>query len=85
MTADVPNMAGKAMTVHGPIDPDRLGITLMHEHLFVATTRTYQPDDNTPATDWWLWEQGLTMDRLDLTRARRPIMVSTSSWAPAGT
>ena len=74
MTANVPNMAGKVMTVRGPIEPGQLGITLMHEHLFVATTRTYMPDDNTPATDWWLWEQDLTMDRLDLTRARRPIM-----------
>ena len=45
----------------------------MHEHLFVATTRTYQPDDNTPATDWYLWEQELTMDKLDLVRARKPI------------
>ena len=70
----MPNMAGKVMTVRGPIDPDQLGITLMHEHLFVATTRTYAPDDSTPATDWQLWEQELTMDRLDLTRARRPIM-----------
>ena len=74
MTADVPSIAGKAMTVRGPIDPDQLGITLMHEHLFVATTRTYIPDDNTPATDWRLWEQELTMDRLDQTRARKPIM-----------
>ena len=73
MTANVPNMAGRVMTVRGPIDPDQLGVTLMHEHLFVATTRTYQPDDNTPATDWYLWEQELTMAKLDLTRARRPI------------
>ena len=74
MTATVPNMAGKVMTVRGPIDPDQLGITLMHEHLFVATTKTYMPDNNTPSTDWWLWEQDLTMDKLDLTRARKPIM-----------
>ncbi len=73
MTVNVPNMAGRVMTVRGPIDPGQLGITLMHEHLFVATTRTYMPDDNTPATDWRLWERELTMDRLDLTRARRPI------------
>ena len=53
------------MTVRGPIDPDMLGITLIHEHLFVATTRTYQPDDNTPATDWYLWEQELTMAKLE--------------------
>ena len=74
MTGNVPNLAGRVMTVRGPIDPEQLGITLMHEHLFVATTRTYMPDDNTPATDWRLWDQELTMDRLDLTRARRPIM-----------
>ena len=54
MTASTPNMAGKVMTVRGPIDPGQLGITLMHEHLFVATTETYRPDDNTPATAWWL-------------------------------
>lgn len=27
-------LAGKALTVLGPIEPDELGITLMHEHLF---------------------------------------------------
>ena len=60
MTANIPNVAGRAMTVRGPIDPDQLRITLMHEHLFVATTRTYTPDDNTPATEWRLWEQDQT-------------------------
>ena len=33
-TSSVPNMAGKAMTVKGSIDPNQLGVTLMHEHLF---------------------------------------------------
>ena len=37
MTSDVPNMAGRVMTVRGPIDPGQLGITLMHEHLFLTT------------------------------------------------
>jgi phosphotriesterase-related protein len=32
MTSDA--MAGKVMTVLGSIDPEELGITLMHEHLF---------------------------------------------------
>ena len=73
MTADVPNMAGRVMTVRGPIEPERVGITLMHEHLFLTTNKTYAPDDNTPATDWRLWEMDVTMDRLVLVRARKPI------------
>jgi len=31
----VPNMAGKVMTVNGPVDPSTLGETLMHEHIFI--------------------------------------------------
>ena len=73
MTANVPNMDGKAMTVHGPIDPDQLGVTLMHEHLFITLYMGYEPGHYTSATDWSLWEQELTMDKLDLARARRPI------------
>ena len=74
VTANAPNLAGKAMTVLGPIDPGQLGITLMHEHLFLTTNKTYRPDDNTPATDWHLWGQQVTMDKLDLVRARKPIL-----------
>ena len=73
MTARAPNMAGKVMTVRGPIDPDQLGPTLMHEHLFITLYRAFEPDDNTPATDWCLWDQELTMDKLDLARDRKPI------------
>ena len=73
MTANVPNMAGKVMTVRGPIDPDELGPTLMHEHLFIALYRAFEPGHYTPATEWALWEQELTMDKLDLARDRKPI------------
>ena len=73
MTANVPNMAGKVMTVQGPIDPDRLGPTLMHEHLFIVFHKGVEPDHYTPATDWCLWEQKLTIDKLDLARSRKPI------------
>jgi phosphotriesterase-related protein len=31
----VPNLAGKVLTVAGPIDPAALGQTLMHEHIFI--------------------------------------------------
>lgn len=33
--ASIPNMAGKVLTVNGPIEPAQLGETLMHEHVFI--------------------------------------------------
>ena len=30
----IPSVAGKIMTVRGPMDPQDLGVTLMHEHIF---------------------------------------------------
>ncbi|WP_312179728.1 aryldialkylphosphatase [Arthrobacter sp.] len=35
----IPNLAGKALTVAGPVDPAVLGETLMHEHIFVNIRR----------------------------------------------
>ena len=31
----IPNLAGKVLTVRGPVDPASLGETLMHEHIFI--------------------------------------------------
>ncbi len=31
----VPNLAGKVLTVLGPVDPSTIGPTLMHEHIFI--------------------------------------------------
>ena len=73
MTARVPNIAGKVLTVRGPLDPGQLGPTLMHEHLFIVFYRGVLPDHYTPTTDWSLWEQELTMDKLDLVRSRKPL------------
>ncbi len=73
MATDVSNMVGKVMTVRGPIDPDELGPTLMHEHLFIALYKGVAPDDYTPATEWCLWDQELTIDLLDKARDRKPI------------
>ena len=69
----VPNMAGKVMTVTGPIDPDELGKTIMHEHIFIDFTVM----DDTPerwsaagrvkpvgATAVGLYHTPLTMDIL---------------------
>jgi len=34
-TPAIPNIAGKVLTVTGPIEPAALGETLMHEHIFI--------------------------------------------------
>ena len=44
-TSAVPNMVGQVMTVTGPIDPNELGQTIMHEHIFIDFTVM----DDTPA------------------------------------
>ena len=31
----IPSMAGRILTVKGPIEPDTLGPTIMHEHIFL--------------------------------------------------
>ncbi|MBV6522452.1 MAG: hypothetical protein MNPFHGCM_02600 [Gemmatimonadaceae bacterium] len=67
----IPNLAGRVMTVSGPVAPDRLGHTLMHEHIFVDLTL---PDDQPErwaaagrqrpagATAARLYHQPLTLD-----------------------
>ena len=66
-------MAGKAMAVDGPIDPDQIGATLMHEHLLLDLRRWAAPGENTPVTEAALWDQKLTLDNLHLARERKPI------------
>ena len=38
-------LSGKVQTVLGPIEPDRLGITLTHEHLLIDLTCYFQMPD----------------------------------------
>lgn len=48
----IPDLAGRVMTVTGPIDPADLGVTLMHEHLFVdlrRPARFHRPGEDSPA------------------------------------
>lgn len=71
----IPNLTGQVMTVNGPIPADRLGQTLMHEHVFIDFT---VPDDE---PDRWrmagrtkpvegealrIYEAPLTMDILSV-------------------
>ena len=60
------NMTGKVMSVKGPIDPESLGITLMHEHLFAIGNfkDSGRPDQFTPATESAVWHGGLTLESL---------------------
>lgn len=51
-TPPIPNLAGRILTVEGPIDPAKAGQTLMHEHIFIhfktPTTVAGEFDQMTP-------------------------------------
>ena len=81
------NMAGRVMTVRGPTDPDKLGVTLMHEHLFIqsAARKTYAPDDNTPATEVEQWYEKLTLENLHIARSRKHTIADNLSLASVAT
>ena len=60
------NMTGKVMSVKGPIDPESLGITLMHEHLFMAGVfeGRDKPDRFVPATESAIWYEKVTLENV---------------------
>ena len=70
-------MVGKVQTVTGSIEPEQLGPTMMHEHLFVDLRRTNLIDDGSPATDVALSLQELTSENAHLAREAKPI---TDNW-----
>ncbi len=61
------NTPGVAMTVTGPVAAESLGVTLMHEHLFLGGG-SRGPGPGTPATEVAIWGQPLTLERLHLAR-----------------
>jgi phosphotriesterase-related protein len=65
---EIPNLAGKILTVKGPIAPSELGQTLMHEHLFVDF-KLALPERPDPATDVELSRQPLTLANLQAARS----------------
>lgn len=67
------DMTGKIMSVKGPIDPQQVGITLMHEHLFIDLRLPGGLDMNIPATQAALWDQPLTLNNLHEAREKVPI------------
>lgn len=71
--SSVSNAAGKVMTVKGPIGPDRLGYTIMHEHLFLDLRKWAAPDQSGPVTETAIWDQKLTLDNLHLARSSKAV------------
>ena len=69
----IPNMAGKGMTVRGPINPSEIGSTLMHEHVLVAFKIYNEPSFHTPASEMALWDQKVALDNLHLARESKPL------------
>ena len=67
------NLTGKVITVKGPIDPDQLGYTIMHEHLFIDLRKWAAPDESGPVTEIGIWEQKLTLENLHLARTSRAV------------
>ena len=68
--AVIPNMVGKVLTVNGPIDPDDLGTTMMHEHIFINNVILGDEFDNpsrhppSAATKLDFYNRPLTIDIL---------------------
>jgi len=61
-----PNMAGSILTVKGPIDPDTLGPTIMHEHIFLD----WRVPPQKTATDAGLYADPVTLQNLSILRVR---------------
>ena len=47
------NLVGKVQTVLGPIGPERLGVTMTHEHLLLDTTVIHVPPVSASAKDFY--------------------------------
>ena len=84
-----PPLAGKVLTVRGPIDPSGLGMTLMHEHLFLDLRKNHLPyskrvrlpgrsepiitSEDFPATELARWEAKLDLANLHDARNVAPL------------
>ena len=59
----VSNLAGKVLTVNGPVDPGSLGATMAHEHIFINRNHPNQPAP-TEASRVRFYLKPLAMDML---------------------
>ena len=85
----IPNIAGKVLTVNGPIESQELGVTATHEHLFIDIRKTHYPhekrinipgksepfitSDEFPATELAVWEAKLGPGNLQMAIDGEPI------------
>ncbi len=67
------NSVGKAMTVLGAVEPDRLGFTLMHEHLYLDLRRNHPIDPNLTPDERAVWEADVDLSNLHLARRVLPL------------
>ncbi|MFO1466366.1 MAG: hypothetical protein U1F35_08000 [Steroidobacteraceae bacterium] len=65
---NIPDISGKALTVHGPVDPSTLGRTLMHEHIFI-NFQLAVPSTRDHATDEEVARQKLELSNLAAVRS----------------
>ena len=64
----IPNIAGKALTVRGPVDPSTLGRTLMHEHIFIDFQLPL-PEPSPHATEVGISHEKLSLANLSAVRS----------------
>ena len=70
-TAGSPNLAGKVLTVVGPVDPEVLGQTIMHEHIFIDFQNPVARANISRATDMGLHLVPVGLNVLSELRFRR--------------
>ena len=70
-TAGIPNLAGKVLTVVGPVDPEVLGQTIMHEHIFIDFQNPVARANISRATDMGLHLAPVGLNVLSELRFRR--------------
>ena len=61
------------MTVLGAVEPDRLGFTLMHEHLYLDLRRNHPADPGLTPDERAVWEAELDLSNLHLARRVLPL------------
>lgn len=70
----IPNLAGKVLTVLGPVDPSAIGQTLMHEHIFIDfQSPRPRPQRFSSPEDEAAYKQPLAMNTLNRIRYGRGV------------
>ena len=70
-TTGIPNLAGKVLTVVGLVDPEVLGQTIMHEHIFIDFQNPVARANISRATDMGLHLAPVSLNVLSEVRFRR--------------